>query len=118
MDQSMPRRSSLDLPETYEVASFEVPVSVFELPQRRVWRACVEDIAHWSHVRRDPLRREMGAIIPLWKPYMFNCLTKEEILVCLKYWLHHSLAENDERESQREGSQRTLEPWRTQRSET
>lgn len=24
---------------------------------------------------------------PLWKPYMFNCRTNEEILVCLKYCL-------------------------------
>lgn len=23
--------------------------------------------------------------LTLWKPYMFNCRTKEEILVCLKY---------------------------------
>jgi hypothetical protein len=29
--------------------------------------------------------------IPLWKPYMFNCRTKEEILVCLKYDLRHRL---------------------------
>jgi hypothetical protein len=27
--------------------------------------------------------------IPLWKPYMFSCRTKEEILVCLKYDLRH-----------------------------
>jgi hypothetical protein len=31
------------------------------------------------------LQVELLGHIPLWKPYMFNCRTKEEMLVCLKY---------------------------------
>ena len=37
----------------------------------------------WS----NPVEKVAIDSLPLWKPYMFNCRTKEEMLVCLKYCL-------------------------------
>lgn len=47
MYESMPRGTSFDLAQTYEISTLEVPVSVLELPQRRVWRARVKYVAHF-----------------------------------------------------------------------
>lgn len=46
MDERMSRGTALDLPQTDKVPAFEIPIAVFEFPQRRVWRASVEDVAH------------------------------------------------------------------------
>ena len=48
MDKSMSRRPALDLAQAGEIASLEAATAMFELPKRRIWGACVEDIAHWA----------------------------------------------------------------------
>ena len=72
----------------------------------------MEDIAYCTHIsnRRDPSQTR-GTPIPLWKPYIFNWRTKEEMLVCLKYWLH-SRSQRQTPHSPRHGGEthaRTLE---------
>jgi hypothetical protein len=86
MDERMPRSPSLDLPQANQISALEVAIAVFELPERGVRGACVEDIAYWTLIRMVFVQvigssRDM----PLWKPYMFSCRTKDEMLVCLKY---------------------------------
>ena len=81
--------ASLDFPEPDQVPSFETPVAMLELPERRVGRACVENVAYY---RRSVLCwKKRLMCVPLWNPYMFNCRTNEEMLVCLKYDLQGRL---------------------------
>jgi uncharacterized membrane protein (UPF0127 family) len=90
MDERMSRSASLDLPQTNEISALEVAIAVFELPERRIRGACMKDVAHCAWISMVFVQRnDFVRDIPLWKPYMFSCLTKEEMLVCLKYDLQH-----------------------------
>lgn len=44
----------------------------------------MEDIADYDRVR-CAIADGLSKYLPLWKPYILSCLTKDEILVCLKY---------------------------------
>lgn len=44
----MARSSTLDLSQTDKIASFEIACAMLELPQRRIGRSSVKDIAHWK----------------------------------------------------------------------
>lgn len=46
MDQGVSGGTALDLAQTNQVSALEISVSMLELPERRVWRSCVEDVAH------------------------------------------------------------------------
>ena len=85
VDEGMARGAALDLAQADKIAALEIAVAVLELPQGRVGRAGVEDVAHCrAGVNGEGL--EGGAVdAPLWKPYMFSWRTNEEMLVCLKY---------------------------------
>lgn len=48
MYECMPRGSSFDLAQAYEISALKVPVSMLELPQGRIWRSSVENVAHCS----------------------------------------------------------------------
>jgi hypothetical protein len=48
-----------------------------------VWKTSLT--AHNIRIRRKLRCIEDGAREPLWNPYIFNCRTKDEIFVCLKY---------------------------------
>lgn len=93
MDERVPRGPSLDLPQSHQVPALEAAVAVFEFPQWRVRRPGVENIAHcatFQHGLRVDVYR-LAECLPLWKPYMFNWRTNEEMLVCLKYDLQTRL---------------------------
>ena len=47
VDERVPRSSTFDLPQPHQVPALEVPVAVFEFPERRIRRARVEDVADW-----------------------------------------------------------------------
>jgi hypothetical protein len=87
VDECVSRGATLDLAQADQVPALEVPVAVLELPQRSIRGRRVKDVAHCSTavstcvVVCDATARD----VPLWKPYMFSCRTKEEMLVCLKY---------------------------------
>lgn len=46
MDQSMARCAALDLAKPDQVTPFEVAISMFEFPERRVRGARMKDVAH------------------------------------------------------------------------
>lgn len=46
MDESMSRGAPLDLAQADQITSLEVTISVLKLPQGRVGRSRVEDVAH------------------------------------------------------------------------
>jgi hypothetical protein len=46
MNQRMAGSTPLDLAQANQIAALEVAIAVLEFPQRRVWRAGVEDVAH------------------------------------------------------------------------
>lgn len=47
----------------------------------------MEDIRDLGCVRQFSTLVAGTHHLPLWKPYMFSCLTKDDMLVCLKYCL-------------------------------
>lgn len=51
----------------------------------------MENVAHWHRVSGQTTEQG-GWHRPLWNPYIFNCRTKDEMLVCLKYELSMALA--------------------------
>ena len=57
--------------------------------------------------QKSALTQELHCFVPLWKPYMFNWRTKDEILVCLKYCLQMSAY--DHRASNGDAYARTFE---------
>lgn len=48
MYQRMSRCTPLDLSQAVEVATLEIASPMLELPERRVWRPRVEDIADYK----------------------------------------------------------------------
>jgi hypothetical protein len=65
VDECVPRGSSFDLAKAYKIATLEVPVPMLELPERRVWRPCMEDVAHFVksvHVQLADKRRDVGML--------------------------------------------------------
>jgi hypothetical protein len=86
MDERMPRSPSLDLPQANQISTLEVAIAVFELPKRGIRGASVEDVAYCSLISMTFVQViRFVRHTPLWKPYMFSCRTKDEMLVCLKY---------------------------------
>lgn len=51
--------------------------------------------------------------LPLWKPYMLSCRTKEDMLVCLKYCLSKLRISQRGSFHNLEGGRHTQEPLRT-----
>jgi hypothetical protein len=49
----MPAGTSLNLAKSHKVATFEVTISMFELPQSRFGMSGVEDISFYSFVMLD-----------------------------------------------------------------
>lgn len=87
MDESMSGCSAFDFSQPYEIAFFEAAVTMLEFPQRRIRRTSMEDIADCDNHQMLEINFGCRRYVPLWNPYIFNCRTNDEILVCLKYWL-------------------------------
>lgn len=80
--------ATLNFAQTGNVAALKVSIAVLELPESGVGVSGVENVSFCSRLGGlCGTERFWDSVIPLWNPYMFNCRTKDEILVCLKYWL-------------------------------
>ena len=84
--QSMARSSALDLAQSYQIAPFEIAISMLEFPEGRFRVSCVEYIAHCNEVSMTAYIYGRGYwSAPLWNPYMLSWRTNDEMFVCLKY---------------------------------
>lgn len=83
MYERMARGATFNFSQSNEVAALEITVAMPEFPKWRIRLAGVEDIANCVAFSICA-PRVLGSPLPLWKPYMFNCRTKDDILVCLK----------------------------------
>lgn len=80
--------ATLNLAQAGNVAALEVAIAVLEFPECSIGIPSVENVSLCSKLESWwGTRRLRYCVIPLWKPYMFSWRTKDEILVCLKYWL-------------------------------
>lgn len=85
----MSRSSSLDFSQAYKIPALEISISMLEFPQCGIRGAIMKHVINYTQRLAGMHLKLHGSFEPLWNPYMFNCRTKEETLVCLKYWLPH-----------------------------